>query len=112
MYTIPVAIFADSLLPSDSCRITRASASTTRRTTAAVDKYACKAVLKSVGVGENDEKNFDVNDDGCEAVSKSQGVDENDENYDKSPDVIGEDYVGKLRKHEGRGARGGDALEG
>ena len=82
MYTISVAILADRLLPSDSCRMTRASASTTRRTTAAVAKHACKAVLKSVGVGENDEKNYDVNDDGCEAVSKSQGVDENDENYD------------------------------
>ena len=49
---------------------------------------------------------------------KSVGVCENDEkNYDTPPDMIGNDYVGKLRKHEGRGARGvmrsrGDALEG
>ena len=55
--------FADNLLPSDSCRITRASASTTRKTTAAVDKSASKVVLKSQGVDENDEKNYDESDD-------------------------------------------------
>ena len=82
-----------------------------------VNDDACEAVLKSQGVDENDEKNYDESDDACEAVLKSAGVDENDENYDKLPDVIGKDYVGKLRKHEGRCARGvmrsrGDALEG
>ena len=65
-----------------------------------------------MGVDENDEKNYDESDDACEAVLKSAGVDENNEKYDKLPDVLGKDYVGKLRKHEGRGARGGDALEG
>ena len=82
-----------------------------------VNDDACEAVLKSQGVDENDEKKYDESDDACEAVLKSAGVDENDENYDKLPDVIGKDYVCKLRKYEGRCARGvmrsrGDALEG
>ena len=58
-----------------------------------------------MGVGENDEKNYDENDDACEAMLKSASVNENDEkNYDKWPDMIGKDCVGKLRKHEGQGA--------
>ena len=49
---------------------------------------------------------------------KSVGVCENDEkNYDTPPDMIGNDYVGKLRKHQERCDRGVmrsryDALEG
>ena len=41
-------------------------------------------MLKSVGVDENDEKNYDVNDDACQSV----GVDENDEKtYDENGDA-------------------------